>query len=284
MTISAKQVQPEAIFNHADTFFHALNQLHRSPPGIIRDVGTPVMVISAFASELYFKTLIALAGKKPAWGHDLKDLFSGLSPKMQGHLENRWNPIVRDREELYKNIDRQERAPIPRALPDAITEGREGFERLRYIYEGGDPFRFILSDLPLALRRTILDLQPSWGQQDGLFLGRIEGEPIPEHLKEGTITAWLRHPDRDWSTNNKHYEFGIVNANEHSIIAYKTADCRLSLTISGPLGRTFTFNEATIPADERGLMIAVTWSPVEILLYLNGKAAAQIIVGADKAP
>jgi HEPN domain-containing protein len=147
VSASARQIQPDAIFNHADTFFHALNQLHQSPPGNIHSVIMPVMVISAFASELYFKTLVALEGNKPAWGHDLNDLFLRLSPIMQGHLKNRWDPIARDREEINKNLDRKERVPIPRSLPDAIEEGREGFERLRYIYEGGDPFRFILKRL-----------------------------------------------------------------------------------------------------------------------------------------
>jgi hypothetical protein len=272
------QIQPNAIFRHADTFFHAVDQLHRSPLGAFRTVAMPVMVVSAFASELYFKTLIAIDGKRPPRSHDLLDLFLELPSGMQGRLESRWNPITRDREELLKNIDRKENAPIPRALRDALAEGREGFERLRYIYEGGNPFRFILSDLPLALRRTILDLQPSWAQQDGLFLGRTPAEPIPDHLKEGTITGWLRHPDADWSTNDKHYDFEPINADQISVIAYKTADHRISLTISGPLGRTFTFNEPAVPANERGLFLAITWSPKELLLYLNGKPAALIKV------
>jgi hypothetical protein len=198
--------------------------------------------------------------------------------EVQKHLEDRWNPITRDREELLKNIDRQESAPMPRALRDALAEGREGFERLRYVYEGGNPFRFALGDLPLALRRTILDLQPSWAQQDKLFLGRTTADPIPDHLKEGTITRWLRHPDGDWSTNEKHYDFDPINANELSLIAYKTADRRISITISGPLGRTFTFNEPIVPAGEKGLMLAITWSLKELLLSLNGKPAATINV------
>jgi hypothetical protein len=201
MSAATTQIRPDAIFNHADTFFHALDQLHRSPFPAIHNMAMPVMVVSAFASELYFKTLIGLEGKKLPRSHDLQDLFSELSPKMQRYLENRWDPITRDREELYKNIDRQEGTPIPRALRDAIAEGREGFERLRYVYEGGSAFRFVLSDLPLALRRTVLDLQPSWAKQDKLFLGRTPTDPIPDHLKEGTITVWMRHPDVDWSIN-----------------------------------------------------------------------------------
>jgi hypothetical protein len=241
----------------------------------------PVMVVSAFASELYFKTLIAMDGKRPPRSHDLHDLFLQLSSGLQERLESRWTPITRDREELLKNIDREENrknnAPVPRDLRYALVEGGEGFERLRYIYEGGSPFRFVLGDLPLALRRTILDLEPAWAQQDKLFLGRTPADPIPDHFKEGTITFWLRHPDEDWSTNDKHYEFGTIRVNEHSIIAYKTADRRISLTISGPLGRTFRFNEPAVPAEAKGLFVAVTWSPQELNLYLKGQPAASIL-------
>ena len=282
MSTTATPIQPDEIFQHADMFFHALDQLHRSPLGAIGTVAMPVMVVSAFASELYFKTLIALEGRQPPRSHDLHDLFLEISPTIQGHLEGRWNPITRDREELLKNIDREESAPIPRVLRDAIAEGREGFERLRYVYEGGSAFRFGLSDLPLALRRTVLDLQPSWAQQDGLFLGRTSTDPIPDHLRDGTIVVWLRHPDRDWSANNKHYDFGVINANDHSIIAYKTANGRISLTVSGPLGRTFTLNEPSVPADERGVSVAITWTPKELLLYLNGKPSAVITVDTPK--
>jgi hypothetical protein len=156
------QPQPDTVFRHADTFFQAVDRLHRSPSVAFRTVAMPVMVVSAFASELFFKTLIAIEGKRPPRSHDLLDLFLKLPSGMQKHLEDRWNPIIRDREEILKNSDRKESAPMPRALRDALAEGREGFERLRYIYEGGNSFRFALGDLPLALRRTTLDLQPSW--------------------------------------------------------------------------------------------------------------------------
>jgi hypothetical protein len=165
--MSAPSFQSKAIFDHADTFFHAIDQLQRSPSPIIGAVAMPVMVVSAFASELYFKTLIVLDGNQAPRSHDLYDLFSKLSLKAKAQLESRWNPIIRDREEFLKNIEHHT-ASIPRILEDALKEGREGFERLRYIYEGGDPFGFSLGDLPLAIRRTILDLQPSWSPQDTL--------------------------------------------------------------------------------------------------------------------
>src|SRR5262249_7324749 len=120
--------------------------------------------------------------------------------------------------------------------------------------------------------------QPSWGRQDQLFLGRTSADPIPDRLKEGTITFWIRHPDPDWSTNDKHYEFGTINANEHSVIAYKTTGRRISLTISGPLGRTFALNEPLTPGNERGVFVCLTWSPKEVILYLNGKSSAVINV------
>jgi len=276
MNEPGNQVQPNAIFQHADTFFFAIDQLHRSSAS--ERIATPILVVSAFAAELYFKTLLALEGKTlPKW-HYLLDLFLKLSPKNQHILERKWDLIARDREEISKNIDRQEQTPIPRDIRGALTEGNKGFEQIRYIYEGGRPFRFVLGDLPLALRRTILDLQPSWGQQDEVFLGRTSTDLIPEHLKEGTVTFWLRHADSDWSTNDKHYDFGDMNAGGHSVIVYKTTDRRISLTISGPLGRTFALNEPLTPGNERGVFVALTWSPKEVILYLNGNPSALINV------
>jgi hypothetical protein len=123
--MNAPSVQPKAIFEHADTFFHAINQLQRSPSAVIGAVAMPVMAVSAFASELYFKTLIVLDGKPAPRSHDLYDLFSKLSPITRESLEVRWNSIIRDREEFLRNLERQE-SPIPRLLEDAIKEGREG--------------------------------------------------------------------------------------------------------------------------------------------------------------
>lgn len=125
--MSAPSFQSKAIFDHADTFFHAIDQLQRSPSAVIGAVATPVMVVSAFASELYFKTLIVLEGNQAPRRHDLYDLFSKLSPKAKAHLESRWNPIIRDREELLKNIERHT-ASIPRILEDAVKAGREGLK------------------------------------------------------------------------------------------------------------------------------------------------------------
>ena len=281
--MNAPSVQPKAIFEHADTFFHAIDRLQRSPSAIISAVAMPVMVVSAFAAELYFKTLIVLDGKPAPRSHDLYDLFSKLSPTTRTNLEDRWNLIIRDRQEFLRNVERQE-SSIPRLLEDAIKEGREGFERLRYIYEGGDPFRFFLGDLPIALRRTILDLQPTWSPQDTLFLGRIPSDPIPDHLKEGSITFWLRNPDTDWCINTKHYDFGTSTINGHSITSYKTADKRISFTISGPLGRTFTFNEPLIPGNNKDVFVCLTWTPAEILFYLNAKQSGKVTIAPSRSP
>jgi hypothetical protein len=239
--------------------------------------------VSAFAAELYFKTLLALEGKAlPKW-HWLLDLFLKLSSENQQIVEQKWDLIERDREEFLKNIDRQEQTPIPRNIRDALTEGNKGFEQIRYVYEGGKSFRFVLGDLPLALRRTILDLQPSWGKRDEVFLGRTSADPIPDHLKEGSITFWLRHADSDWSTNDKHYDFGNVIAGGHSVVAYKTTDLRISLTVSGPLGRTYALNQPLTPGNERGVFVALTWTPKEVILYLNSKLSVAINVSAPNS-
>jgi hypothetical protein len=67
-------------------------------------------------------------GKKPTKSHYLHDSFKLLSPKTRQSLERKWDLITRDREELSKNIDRQEKTPIPRNLRDAASMVAAGQE------------------------------------------------------------------------------------------------------------------------------------------------------------
>ena len=95
-------------------------------------------------------------------------------------------------------------------------------------------------------------------------------------LNEGSMTFWLRHEHKDWTSNSNTYSFGEI---EHSgIIAgsIKKPDRTVEIKLSGALGRDFTFRQSIPTCDERGLSVAFTWTDKEINLYLNGRLVETI--------
>ena len=158
-------VDPLAIFQHAEAFIGAIDQLHRtSTRERFAVLGLPVAVLSTFVSEIYLKCLICLETGKGAHGHYLHDLFLCLSPTTQKILEAKWNAIMMERTEVLDRLDRQMSKPVPRDLRSNLKEGNKAFPQLRYIYEGGEDFRFLLGDLPIALRQTVMHVKPVWFQ------------------------------------------------------------------------------------------------------------------------
>jgi hypothetical protein len=163
MNKPANPVDPLAIFRHAEAFICAIDQLHRtSTPERAALISLPIAVLSAFCSEIYFKCLICVETGKVVQGHYLHELFLSLSPPTQKILEDAWDSIVVERAEILDRLDKQMSPPIPRDLRSNLKEGNRAFQQLRYIYEGGENFRFLLSDLPLALRQTVMKVRPEW--------------------------------------------------------------------------------------------------------------------------
>ena len=273
MTIpSQPQITPISIFQHAETFFDSLDYLHTAPPERIAPMAASVMVLSAFAAELYFKCLLCIIDGKPPKGHHLHDLYSRLTAEHKHALHLNWGYIIRDREEFLLNVESQGNAKIPRRLADALIEGNKAFEQLRYIYEGPPSFRFFLGDLPLALRRTILDAEPSWSQQDQNFVGRVSSPPdLPGPYQEGSLTFWIRDLDDAWDSNDRIYAFPPLRQNGISVDIFKNVANELSFTVSGPLGRVFIFRTQTPKPCGIELFISITWSAIAVILYLNGQ-------------
>jgi hypothetical protein len=160
----------KAIFAYAEGFFTAIDHLHRKlTPEEFDRVIWAAMTLSAFATELYFKCIIRLETGKAPKGHYVHDFFLKLSPTTKLVLEQKWDAIILNRADILKKLDQQLAHPVPRDLRSNLKEGNKGFELLRYAYEPGNAgFRFLLSDLPIALRRAILELQPTWGDPDRL--------------------------------------------------------------------------------------------------------------------
>ena len=87
---------------------------------------------------------------------------------------------------------------------------------------------------------------------------------------EGTVTFWLKHEHADWWSNDKGYSFGPMKMHGIELSATKHPDRTIDLNIAGPSNHKFTFSHDVPGCTPKGLMIALTWTPAEVRLYLNG--------------
>jgi hypothetical protein len=185
-----ENVEPFAVFQHADGFFRALNQLHQtSNPQAIDQIILPAIVLSAFASELFFKCLLCIETGKTAQIHLLLDLFKKLTPDTKKTIEKYWDLVVSERKDVLDRLD-QSRGRTPRDLKSNLTAGSDGFRLVRYIYEGNQPpFFFGLSDLPIVLRNTIVEMRPDWFAQATPVVH--EPHPVFVESEHGARNIWL---------------------------------------------------------------------------------------------
>ena len=94
---------------------------------------------------------------------------------------------------------------------------------------------------------------------------------------EGTISFWLEHAHLDWMTNSSGYNFGSVQGEGVEASAKKDGEGILSLHFQSSTG-TFDFRHAVPTDNQRGVHVAVTWSPQEVKLYLNGRMVETVPV------
>jgi hypothetical protein len=122
-----------------------------------------------------------------------------------------------------------------------VREGNKAFEQLRYLYEDSGPFNFVLGDLPIAIRRALLDMEPTWGKQDGIPMGLSYPHAIDAGARrEGSISYRIHSLKTGWDSDDGHYDLSPpLRADGIHVIAFKTSNNRISITIGGPLGRTF---------------------------------------------
>ena len=89
--------------------------------------------------------------------------------------------------------------------------------------------------------------------------------------QEGSMDFWLKHPHRDWATNDNGYRFGPFSYEGITCSAIKHPNRTIEISVRGPFDRRFTFRYPMPQCDERGLHVAITWKDDQVKLYLNGK-------------
>jgi hypothetical protein len=160
-----KTPDPLKIYMNAERFRLADTLLRQNPdPQVAVTIATPALVLSAFASELYLKCLIALESGHAAHGHDLAELFKDLTRQTQNNLEKSWTRYVSDplRQRHYAAIAALVGYQIPNDLRWTLKNCGSGFIDLRYIHEGDGTSKFLLGDFPHLLRREVLLHRPMW--------------------------------------------------------------------------------------------------------------------------
>ena len=89
--------------------------------------------------------------------------------------------------------------------------------------------------------------------------------------QEGSIAFRLKHPDKDWATNDQGYRFNPVQIGEVTAWAFKHPGRRVEFRLRGPLKSEMTLEGALPPVGEEGLHVVITWSQSQqnVQLYLN---------------
>ncbi len=165
-----RNLDPFRIFEHA-SHFHESDTRLRNPvpldhPEQIPLIAHPSMVLSVFATELYFKCLLCAEKGHVPNTHNLKALFRDLQLMTKRRLEDLWDEDIR-RPERMKAIDVIRTLPkgdqLQLNLPYLLDIGANSFTELRYFYETQSTY-FLLGDLPNLLRKIILERFPGWDQ------------------------------------------------------------------------------------------------------------------------
>jgi hypothetical protein len=109
----------------------------------------PLLVICAFSCELYLKCLISMEGNEPPTTHNLKKLFKCVRGKTQRELEAAWDADEATRNQLAK-LGVMVGSKVPETLRDALSDGANAFDGLRYAYQQKDisQTNFLLNSFP----------------------------------------------------------------------------------------------------------------------------------------
>ena len=95
-------IDPLKIFIHAFRFLKSEEHLRRTEdPQMMAFVGLPSIVLSAFASELFFKCIHVLETGSAPMGHNLFTLFKGLKSSTQKRITKRWDVAVASHEKTF---------------------------------------------------------------------------------------------------------------------------------------------------------------------------------------
>lgn len=160
--MALKKLDADTWFEYADQFqLAALLLLASRPVCEHGPLARPHIVLKAFSTEAYLKSLIELEGKIAPPVHNLHALFQKLDVKSKRVIRRRWNADYAPRlRQLRKQKDRP-RVKVPISIEGVLKQSGDAFVVLRYMPKGGEA-AFTIMNLPLIVREHILTLRPEW--------------------------------------------------------------------------------------------------------------------------
>jgi len=169
MTLNAQEQVAADAFLHGMRLCKAFLHLSNTAPSKYeaKIFAGPIMILSAFASEVLLKSLVCLETGKLPKGHELAILFDALSLPVRQKIEHRWTKeIIPLRDRMWKATEAHFNETIDRDLRAALVAGSNAFIQMRYRYEAelGQKTRFYINDLPIALQKVIYEIKPEWRQ------------------------------------------------------------------------------------------------------------------------
>jgi hypothetical protein len=102
--------------------------------------------------------------------------------------------------------------------------------------------------------------------------------------QEGSIAFRLKHPDKDWATNDQGYRFNPVQIGEVTAWAFKHPGRKVEFRLRGPLKSELTLEGNLPPVGEEGLHVVITWGPQNVQLYLNAVPHSVIRLPSPEQP
>jgi hypothetical protein len=100
--------------------------------------------------------------------------------------------------------------------------------------------------------------------------------------QEGSIAFRMRHPDADWATNDKPYQFNPVDIGPVRAWAAKRPDGTVEFRLIGPLKSEIVLEGKMPPVNEHGLHVVITWSQKEVQVYLNARPHGVVLIPPAK--
>ncbi len=97
-------------------------------------------------------------------------------------------------------------------------------------------------------------------------------------MKEGTIAVCCEHEHKDWLRNQQRYTFppqAVPNGGTFQVVKHGDGTIEAALSQVAATNITFRVNQSLVPPSNRpdrphDLFVAVTWTPSQVRLYLNG--------------
>jgi hypothetical protein len=168
-------INPEAIALHATAFDRTIHLLSLLPGNVTDVLATPMVVVSAFSSEVWLKCLIFIERltNDPNYQeiiniHDLHKLYLETSDASKKKLQEKWAVFMTEMPDAANFLMSRDGERIGPELERALQAGGDTFLQMRYIYENRRYSSFILFSFRSMVREVVLDLKPEW-QNDPRF-------------------------------------------------------------------------------------------------------------------